>query len=241
MKYTLHDCANSRNADALQSKRPKRRFEAGTPDEALTWKNAKQRSVRMFEWHCAVSNQFAASVRVIRIAWLLGMLCLREGYAFSTDTYISNTLGIPLNKVQQALTELERAGAIVRASHFVGGKAQRRIWPSTKIIPPTAGGIHTPRDDQSDTPHGGGTDSIEHPRKRKTARISSTADAAKRDAEMRESRAQQARGVPVQTTPVLEGEIITDDEVVLDDIRMHPSLQSALAWARHLNKKERHQ
>jgi hypothetical protein len=193
MKKTIHDCADSRNDDVLQHKKSKRRFEAGIPEEALTWKNSKQRSTRMFEWQCAVSNEFATSVRLVRIAWLLGTLSLRDGYAFATDSYISEKLGIPLNKVQQALTELDRAGAIVRASHFVGGKAQRRIWPSTKIIPPTAGGIHTPRDDRSDTPHGGGTDSIEHPRKSKTVRISSTSDAAKRDAEMRERRAQGRR------------------------------------------------
>ena len=51
---------------------------------------------------------------------------------------------MPVNKVQQVLKDLEDAGAIVRASSFVAGKAQRRIWPSTKIIPPVVGGIHPP-------------------------------------------------------------------------------------------------
>jgi hypothetical protein len=65
--------------------------------------------------------------RVLRVAWLLQSLCLKEGSAFANDSYISDTLGIQLNHVQAALAELERAGAIVRASSFVDGKPQRRI------------------------------------------------------------------------------------------------------------------
>jgi hypothetical protein len=172
----------------------KRHFERGTPQDALTWNTARQRWARLLGWQVAVSTKFAGSARIVRVAWLLSWLCQKEGYAFPTDGYISKTLGIPLNKVQQALTELQRAGAIVRASSFVDGKARRRIWPSTKIIPPTAGGMDTPRDDRVDTPRGGGTDSIERPRSRKTGRISSTAEAAKRDAERREQREQQRHG-----------------------------------------------
>jgi hypothetical protein len=93
----------------------------------------------MFGWQCAVTTKFASSARAVRIAWLISLLCQKEGYAFAADSYISKTLSIPVNKVQQALTELERAGAIVRASSFVDGKPQRRIWPSTKIIPPRRG------------------------------------------------------------------------------------------------------
>ena len=118
----------------------------------------------MFEGQCAVSNKFATSVRLVRIAWLVGTLSLRDGYALATDAYISKTLGIALNKVQQAIMELEKDGTIVRASHFLHGKAQRRIWPSTKIIPPMAGGMDTPYDDQSDTPRRGGTECEDHVR-----------------------------------------------------------------------------
>jgi hypothetical protein len=118
----------------------KRHFERGIPKDALTWNTARQRWSRMLGWQIAVSTEFAGSARALRIAWLLSSLCQRDGYAFPTDSYISETLGIPVNKVQQALTELERAGAIIRASSFVAGKPQRRIWPSVKIIPPTAGG-----------------------------------------------------------------------------------------------------
>jgi hypothetical protein len=155
----------------------------------------------MLGWQIAVSTEFAGSVRIVRIAWLLSSLCQRDGYAFCTDSYISETLTIPLNKVQQALTELERAGAIVRASSFVDGKAQRRIWPSTKIIPPTAGGMDTPRDDRVDTPRRGGRDSIDKQRTPNSRRISSTADAARLDAERRERRRATASDNDGQDTP----------------------------------------
>jgi hypothetical protein len=121
----------------------KRRFDAGIPDEALTWKNSKQRSRRMFAWRCAVMTKFDSSARVLRTAWLLDSLCQKEGYAFATDDYISKTLGTPLNKVQQALTELERAGAVVAAQFRkaypmpgayleIGLLVRRRIQPAAE-------------------------------------------------------------------------------------------------------------
>jgi hypothetical protein len=206
----------------------------------------------MFGWQCAVTTRFASSARVVRIAWLLSLLSQKEGYAFPTDGYISETLGIPVNKVQQALTELERAGAIIRASSFVHGKPQRRIWPAIKIIPPTAGGMDTPRDDRVDAPRGGGTDSIERPRSRKTGRISTTAEAAKRDAERREQREQQRRGTasgddsqntlsdergapqapPRLADAVIEGEIIVDSGVA--EAPPPDQLKRAVARARRL-------
>jgi hypothetical protein len=164
----------------------RRRFERGTPDDALTWKTPRQRSTRMFAWQIEVMAKFCTSPRALRIAWLLASLSMKEGYAYPTDSYISKTLDIQLNHVQAALAELERAGAIVRASRFVKKKPQRRIWPSTKIIPPTAGGIHTPHGGTQDTPHGGGTDSIEQPHARRASRESSTQRSARLDAERRE-------------------------------------------------------
>jgi hypothetical protein len=87
-------CAVPRNDGmAAPSKKWKRHFERGTPEESLTWKSARQRSVRMFTWQCAVSTKFASSVRNVRVAWLLGTLCQKEGYAFPTGDYISKTLG----------------------------------------------------------------------------------------------------------------------------------------------------
>src|SRR5262249_34747489 len=129
---------------------------------------------------------FSSNNRILRIGWLLDCLCWKEGYAYPTDSYISTTLDIQLNNVQAALTEMERAGAIIRASVFVDGKAERRIWPSTKIIPLTTRGMDIPHDGSQDTPHGKGTDSIRKERTPKTTRVSPTQAAAKRDAELRE-------------------------------------------------------
>jgi hypothetical protein len=128
---------------AVIDTQPKRKF-GGKPEHALTWKTSAQRAARMYNWQCAVMTKFNINHRVLRIAWLLFSLFQKEGYAYATDSYISKKLGIQINHVQAALTALERAGAIARASWFVDGKPQRRIWPSTKIIPPTAGGIYSP-------------------------------------------------------------------------------------------------
>jgi hypothetical protein len=158
-KRSIHAAATSpikKEPAATSPPKWKRHFERGTPKDALTWKTPRQRSNLLFGWHCAVTTKFASSARAVRIAWLLSLLCQnKDGSAYAADSYISKTLSIPVNKVQQALAELEKAGAIVRASSFVDGKPQRRIWPSTKIIPPAAGGIHTPRDPRVDTPRSG--------------------------------------------------------------------------------------
>jgi hypothetical protein len=190
--------AESDTADAQASaavvvplRNGKRHFEAGTPADALTWKTPKQKYKGMFAWRVAVMVKFVGHDRPVRIAWLLDCLCWKEGFAFATDSYISKTLGIPLNKVQQALTQLERAGAIIRASSFVDGKPQRRIWPSTKIISPATGGMDTPRDGRGDTPRNGGTDSLQYPTTPRRGRISATQQAARLDAERREEAAKR--------------------------------------------------
>ena len=171
----------------------KRKFEAGTPADALTWKTSKQRSKRMFAWRVAVMTQFGTSARLLKIAWLLDCLCWKEGYAYATDSYISKTLGLDLRNVQRALIKLEEAGAVIRASSFVDGKAQRRIWPSTKIIPATVAVMDTGHGGPRDTGHGSRTDSLEYTTTPRTGRISSTQQAAKREAELREKAAARRR------------------------------------------------
>ncbi|MCP2207730.1 hypothetical protein [Bradyrhizobium diazoefficiens] len=161
----------------------RRRFERGTPNEALTWNSARVRSKLMFAWQCAVVAKFKGSGQTLSVAWLLFSLCQKEGYAYATDAYIGRALGVQVNHVQAALSALEKAGAIVRASSFVHGKPQRRIWPAAKIIPPISGGMDTPDIRTEDTPHIRGTDSIRNQRTSKSVRISSTAEAARRDAE----------------------------------------------------------
>lgn len=182
-------------AVVLPLKKWKRRFERGTPAYALTWKTAAQRSQRLFKWRCAFMAKYSTSARVLRIGWLIEGLCLKEGYAFPTDSYISAMLDIKLNHVQEALADMERDGAIIRASVFVEGKPQRRIWPSTKIIPPTAGGMDTPHGGTQDTPHRGGTDSLRKAPTLKSGRMSYTQQAARLDAERREE-AEKRRDKP---------------------------------------------
>src|SRR5437763_1438991 len=101
-------------------KKWKRRFERGTPKGAMTWKSAKQRSRLMFAWRCATMAKFNHSARVLRVAWLLDSLFQKEGYAYPTDQYIGQTVGMQINHVQATLTILEKGGAIIRASRFVG-------------------------------------------------------------------------------------------------------------------------
>jgi hypothetical protein len=189
-------------APAASPKYKRRRFigENETPEHALTWKTAPQRSKLMFAWQLAVMALFSSRAPILRVAWLLSTLCLKEGYAYATDSYIARTLDIQLNHVQAAITALERKGAIVRASSFVAGKPQRRIWPSTKIIPPNHGGMNTPRSGTQDTPQILGTDSLRNTRHQKTPRITPTQTAARKQAELREE-ADQRRAQVLEETP----------------------------------------
>ena len=130
-------------------------------------------------------KRFTSSPRDLRRAWLIDRLCQMEGYAFPTDAYIGKLLDMQVNNVQAALNSLEKAGAIVRASVFVRGKPQRRIWPSFKILPLAASGMDTPHEESTDTPHRKGRDSIRTTQSGKQRNISSTAMAARGDAERR--------------------------------------------------------
>jgi hypothetical protein len=197
-------------ADPASPKRKyRRRFEPGTPKEALTWKSAQGRSKALFDWQCAIIAKFGESHRMLRVAWLIFTLCQKEGYAYGTDAYMGEVLGIQVNNLQAALSKLEKAGAIVRASVFVKGKPQRRIWPATKIIPLTVRGMDTPHRKTRDTPHGEGTDSIRKNGASKTVRktgISSTADAARACAELREQKERERRELRVVAGTDIEPE-----------------------------------
>jgi hypothetical protein len=135
----IDDEAARRNDDAESTKKYKRHFERGTPIDALTWKTPRQRTKRMFAWQCALMVRFGASPLILCVGWLLYTLAMKEGAAFATDGWMAETLGMERKHIQAALTDLEWAGAIVRASRFVDGRPQRRIWPSNKIIPPATG------------------------------------------------------------------------------------------------------
>lgn len=186
-------------AEGEEPKRWKRQFvdEHTTPPSAITWRTASQKAKRLEVWRDEVGRAFPESGRILRLAWALEWLFSHKGFAYATDGFLSQKLAIPVNKIQSCLTELERSGAIVRASVFVRGRPQRRIWPSSKIvksIPPTMGGIHTPHDRACDTPHNGGTEYLRKKPSPRVHRISSTADAARREAELREEAARRRSG-----------------------------------------------
>jgi hypothetical protein len=178
---------------------PRRRFlsdPADVPVKAQTWRSPSEKAGRLNLWRTAVGRHFPNSGRVLRVAWTLEWMFTTQGFAFPTDAYLARKIGIPVNKIQSALTELERAGGIIRRSVFMRGKAQRRIWPSVEIvggIPPTAGGMDTPRRGDRHTLHGGGTEYLA-----KTAasqnRISATQNAARRDAALRALANERKRG-----------------------------------------------
>jgi hypothetical protein len=121
--------------------------ENATPTGALVWCSARQKSKLFDGWRVAVGKSFPKSARDLRLAWTLEWLFGEMGFAYATDGYLSRKLGIPANKIQASLCELESGGAIIRASVFVRGEAQRRIWPSSEIIkrsPPRHRGCRYP-------------------------------------------------------------------------------------------------
>ena len=167
----------------------RRHFESGTPANALTWSSSREKANALDRWRTAIGKSFPESGRVLRTAWALEWLFGADGFAYPTDGFLSRKLDIPLKKIQATLTELERAGAIIRASVMVRNRAQRRIWPSAEIvrgIPPTMGGIHTPHDGARHTPHNGGTEYLVKSGASSKRRFSQTQQAARNDAIIRE-------------------------------------------------------
>lgn len=190
--------ASSRKTVARQSA-DKRKFvhESHVPEGALTWRSAKQRNVALWAWRNAVSREFAERPRCLRVAWSLDSLFGGDGFAFPADSWFERRIGLPVNKVQQALLALENGGAIIRASAIVDGLAQRRIWPSSQIIPPTVGGDDTPHRGMNIPPTVGGHTQY-YKKNRSKSPFSNTLSLARRDAELREAKSQNVswmRGV----------------------------------------------
>ena len=133
------------------SERPKskRRFigPQDVPANAPTWGKAKHRALWLHAWRTEVMKKFAGTA--VKIAWCLEWkLSLTKGYAFISDGALSRQTGISIKKIQDGLLDLERGGAIVRASVFVRNEPQRRIWPSAEIlggVSPDLGGSPTPQ------------------------------------------------------------------------------------------------
>ena len=129
---------------------------------------------------------FGEQTRALRIAWALdGLFNVQTGYAHPSNAWLSKATGITINKVQQALAELEDGGAIVRRvlPAQPGRQRWRKIYPAVLLldVTPTVGVRGNPQllgvDNLSTT----------LPRRPRTQLAH-----AKLDAQRRERRAQQA-------------------------------------------------
>lgn len=179
--------------DAQEVRRRQRRFikDGRAPESALAWRGNRARSKALRLWRASVSKAFSARPRCLRVAWSLEWLFGKDGYAFPTDGFLARELAMDVDHVQEALKDLERGEAIIRASVFIDEKPQRRIWPSAALIPPDAGGIHTPRQAIDIPPDAGGQRSQEGKDHQKPF-LSNTVLQARRAAEINQRR--QSRG-----------------------------------------------
>jgi hypothetical protein len=209
--------ADKARQETAKPRHRRRRFEAGIPANALTWKGRAEKAKRMNEWRDAVGKVFPESGRILRVAWALEWLFGVDGFAYPTDGFLSAKLGIPVNKIQKTLTDLESEGAIIRASVFVQGRAQRRIWPCVDIVkrmPPTMGGVDTPHKGARGTPYDGGTEYLRKGTGGQARQFTRTLQAARQAADIR-ARCQARRGNAApdsDTAAMMRG--TTDQDVV---------------------------
>jgi hypothetical protein len=172
-----------------ERQRSKRKFiPAGSyPATALVWSGNRARSKALWLWRINVSKSFSSRPRCLRVAWILEWLFGRDGYAFPTDGFIAGQIDMDVDHVQAAMTDLERGKAIIRASVFIDGRPQRRIWPSSEIIPPGAGGRDTPSG-RSDIPPGAGGQNTQEGKRTPKVFLSRTVLEARRAAQINEDR-----------------------------------------------------
>src|SRR5690348_6613835 len=102
-----------------QSPIPKRIFRLlaldETPVEALTWSTAAQRNRCLLEWRRAVFALFGDQSRCMRTLWVLSELFnTKLVYANPSDLHLARETGLALNKLEETLTLLDRAKAIIR-------------------------------------------------------------------------------------------------------------------------------
>jgi hypothetical protein len=145
---------------------PKRRFvilkHDDVPTAALTWEDASERRRRMENWRQAVFHKHGRSSRAVRVAWVLADLFnTKDGYAFPSNAYLADKTGLPLDKVENALADLD-GSAILRVHRENGGRMQRHIYPKMMQVPTRRkGGSHLPAEKEGINPPLG------HPPKRR--------------------------------------------------------------------------
>lgn len=162
------------------------------PSGALSWRNATEKGHRRRAWRQAVWRLFRSRGRTVTLAWALETLSGARGFAFASDAALARECDLPVNKVQAALTEMERAGAIVRCHVSKGQAFERRIFLGAGIIsaaadtPQVGGGGIPPKLGLPDTPQVGGREERGRGNRRG---LGATLDAARADAERRDARA----------------------------------------------------
>ena len=128
------------------------------PPDVLRWSSAQEKGKLRRAWHLAVVKEYGTRNRLLRLAWAVFELAATDGFASAGDGYLAAETGLQLKNVQLGLTQLHRAGAIVRVHVPENGGLRRRIYLSKTIInrhlgtpqrrgysyPPPQGGRDTP-------------------------------------------------------------------------------------------------
>jgi hypothetical protein len=217
-----------------RASKSRRRFigSKSVPPLALTWSTKRGKTLALRSWQSATGKTFAEHARCLRVAWILEGLFGDQGFAFSSDAYLSDRLCLPVKKIQDALQRLEKGGAIIRASTFVDAGLERRIWPSAEKIPPTVG--------NRDTPHGGSvltpTVGRQISKDRNYAaglRLSSTQLQARRANKIQESRPLRTRdeGAPAEgSAERCPGRDVSENLISYEEDLSVASLLSRRSW-----------
>jgi Helix-turn-helix domain len=73
--------------------------------------------------------------RSLKVAWVVATWAEARGYCFARNERIAEETGLAPNKVRDALTDLQRLGAIlIRWVRAPSGAQERRIYLSIKIV-----------------------------------------------------------------------------------------------------------
>jgi hypothetical protein len=153
------------------------------PVGALRWFNTGQRGKLLYEWRKGIWRTFPRDARVLRIAWALEYLFVREGYAFVSNPRLASDTAIDLKKLERALKLMADKGVIIRG--HVG--PQRRIFPAIHVIgaPAVTGGTAPAVTAPQHPPSWEG-----HKLKKNAPPLTSTQNAARQYAQCREARTQ---------------------------------------------------
>jgi hypothetical protein len=114
-----------------------RQAERRDPPGVLAWHSAAERNKLLIPWRLAVSITFAEQPRCLRVAWVLhDLFNARTGFCNASNPYLAKLIGLPANKVQEALDKLDKDGAIRRliTPPGPGSNRWRAIYPATEIL-----------------------------------------------------------------------------------------------------------